>query len=553
MFADERHGRVPTVRSGFVSNMVVCPEPRAAKVGRDVFARGGNAADAAIAAAFAQGVTNPLLCGLGGTGTIYYYDGQTHHGTVLCFEVTVGSRPAPAAWADELLGRSETVGAYVLRSKANQVGYQSIMTPGFVRGCWATYQRFASGRLSWAELLAPSVRLAKEGFEVYPYIAGFWRDVEPQPGHPTMEDKFNATACARRTYLKPDGTAYEEGDLFLQPELAATIQRLADAGGDDFYTGEIAGVVGDDLSRHGALVTEEDLRGFAVDEDPPLRGGYRGLEITSTPLNGGAHIIEMLHILEHLDLAALGHNTPEYIDLFARVQRAVFADLVRLKGLSRQEKAPLEQEMIGPERAASWAQRIKSGERIIVRNRVAGAGTTHLTCIDSDQNVVLFNHSIGGAGGSGVVTPGLGFLYNNMLGHYNPVPGRSDSIVPGKRKGGGPPALILKNGAPYIALGAPGGSRIITSIVQTIVNVVDHGMDMRTAVSVPRFHSEEQQLIALEPAFAESTAEALRTMGNTIKRSTYQARVQAALVRPDSGELEPGPDPRGGAGVGRYP
>jgi len=534
-------------------NMVVCPEPPAAEVGQVIFAKGGNAVDAAVATAFAEAVTNPLLCGIGGTGLWNYYDAKTGQSLILNSEVSIGSRPVPESWAKEYVGRSETIGRYIIHSEANQVGYQSVMTPGFVRGCWVAFQSFGSGHISWAGLLSPAVHLAKEGFEVYPYIAAFWRNDQGKPGNPGLMRKLHATPDASRFYLKPDGSVYEEGDRLIQPDLAQTIQRLADAGGDDFYTGEIAQAISEDLAKHDGFITPEDLRDYTVDKGQPLRGLYRGLEVTSTPYSGGAQIIQMLQVLEYFDLAELGHNTPEYIDIFSRIQRATFTDSVRLKGLGREEAEPLQQEIISPERAAYWAERIKHGDRVVVHGGAVDTGTTHLTCIDADHNVVSFSHSIGSWGGSGVITPGLGFLHNNFLGHFNPLPGYPDSIAPGKRLSGIAPTIILKDGKPYIAIGAPGGSRIITSVVQCVVNVVDHGMDMGTAVSIPRFHSEEQQLLLLEPAFPESVAEALRAMGNDVQYSTFTARVQAIRVRPDNGDLEAGPDPRGGAGVGCYP
>lgn len=536
-----------------MSSMIVCPEPPAAKAGRDAFARGGNAVDAAVAAAFVQAVTNPLLCGLGGTGLWNYYDAKSGQSLVLNSKVSIGSRPVPQSWVKEYVGRSETIGRYILRSEANQVGYQSVMTPGFVRGCWVAFQRFGSGRIPWADLLAPAVRLAGEGFEVYPYIAAFWRREQEKPGYPGLMTKLRASPDARRFYLKPDGAIYEEGERLVQPDLAQTLQRLAFAGGDDFYTGEIARLLSQDFAEHDGFITSEDLGNYAVPQEQPLRGRYRGLEVTSAPHSGGAQIIQMLHVLEHFDPAKLGHNTPEYIDLFSRVQRATFADGARLKGLSGADAEPLQQEIISPARAAYWTGRIKDGDRIVVRGGAVETGTTHLTCVDADRNVVSFTHSIGSLAGSGVITPGLGFLHNNFLGHFNPLPGHPDSIVPGKRLSGTTPTIILRDGKPYIAIGAPGGSRIITSVVQTIVNVIDHNMDMRTAVSVPRFHSEEKQLVFLEPHFPESTAEALRARGNDVQRSTYMSRIQAILVRPDTGELEAGADPRGGAGVGQCP
>ncbi len=189
-------------------NMIVCPEPPAAKVGQEVFAAGGNAVDAAVAAAFAQAVTNPLLCGIGGTAIMHLYDGSRRQGLVMNCRVACGSRPVPASWAEEYQGRAETIGRYILKSEANQVGHQSVMVPGFVRNCWEAHRRFGSGRLTWADLLAPSVRLAKEGFEVYPYIANYWQDREDRPGYPALMTKLRATPDAARFYLKPDGSIY---------------------------------------------------------------------------------------------------------------------------------------------------------------------------------------------------------------------------------------------------------------------------------------------------------------------------------------------------------
>jgi gamma-glutamyltranspeptidase/glutathione hydrolase len=530
-----------------VNNMIVCPEPPAAKAGQDIFAMGGNAMDAAIAAAFAQGVTNPLLCGLGGTGHAYFYHSKTRQRVVLDFEATVGSVPVPKGWANDFVGRSETVGRYILRSEANQIGYQSVMVPSFVRGCWVAFQRYGSSRILWSDLLKPALRLARDGFEVYHYIAAFWRHFESSPGYPGLLTKLQVTPDAGRSFLKPDGSVFDEGDRFVQPELAQTIERLADAGGEDFYTGKIGRAIAEDFARHDGLITGEDLRDYRVLEKQPLIGKYRGAEITS-----GAEFIEMFQILDSFDLRGLGHNTPEYIDIFARAMRATFADYARLKGMDMNEKRQLEQRMISPEHADHWAQRIVGGERLVVRGGAPDPGTTHVTCVDAERNVTGINHSIGSLAGSGVISPGLGFFYNNFLGHFNPLSGHPDSIEAGKRLGDLLATVVFKNGEPFVAVGAPGGSRIITSIVQSIVNVIDHNMDMRTAVSVPRFHSEEEQLLFLEPQFPESTVHRLRTMGNEVQRSTYMARVQAILIRSDTGDLEAGADPRGG-GVGCYP
>lgn len=539
-----------------MDSMIVCPEPLAAKAGEEIFAAGGNAVDAAVAAAFVQGVVNPLLCGLGGTGLFYYHDQASQRGTVLNCEVAVGSRPVPAEWLTEYVGRAETIGRYILISERNQVGHQSVMIPGFVAGCWSAYQRFGSGKLSWAELLSPAIQLAKDGFEVYPYIAAFWKvdsggdASRERPGYPGLLTKLAATPAATAAYLKEDGNVYRTGDWLVQPDYAQTLQRLADAGGDDFYRGELAAQIMRDFDANDALFSATDLAAYEVLTSEPLAAPYRSYTISTTrPTSSGPQLIEMLRILEHFDVAALGHNSPDYIDLFARVQRAGFSDNMYVKGLSELEGERLAAMATSPERAWQWAESIRNGDRVIIQGEPIEPGTTHLTAIDNQRNVVSFTHSIGSGAGSGVVSPGLGFLFNNFLGHFNPLPGRPDSIEPGKRVSGVLPAIVFKDGAPYVGIGAPGGSRIITSVAQAIVNVLDFGMDMDTAVSVPRFHSEEDQLLYLEPAFAEETAEDLERLGNAVQRSTYMSRVQAVRVLPE-GRLEAGADPRGGRGVG---
>jgi gamma-glutamyltranspeptidase/glutathione hydrolase len=377
--------------------------------------------------------------------------------------------------------------------------------------------------------------------------------MEGRPGYPSIMTKLRVTADASRIYLKPDGSIYDVGDRLFQPEMANTIQRLADAGGEDFYTGEIARMISKDFDDNDGFIVDDDLRNYAVLESRPLIGHYRGFEIRSTPFSSnGPSIIQMLHILEHFDLSALGHNSPEYIDTFARIQRAAFVDNVRLKCMGHDEAKPLEQQIISLSRADYWADRVKSGDRLATVQGELSGGTTHLTCIDAERNIVSFTHSIGSVAGSGVITPGLGFLYNNFLGHYNPLPGHPDSIVAGKRFGGGVPTIVFKDDEPIFAVGAPGGSRLITSTVQSIVNVIDHGMDMGTAVSVPRFHSEEQQLLFIEPTIPLQTARALQAMGNDVQESTYMSRVQAIRIRPGDKSLEAGADPRGGAGVGYH-
>jgi gamma-glutamyltranspeptidase/glutathione hydrolase len=521
---------------------VVCPEALAADAGRTALAAGGNAIDAMIAAAFAQGVTAPFMTSIGGSAKIHYYDALTRRSTVINAAVEIGSRPAPAEWAAGVVAKAETAGRFVLPNWENSVGYWSIMTPGFVRGCWTAFQRYGSGRLRWQDLLKPAIQLSHEGFPIDAYLAGCWSTGTEPAGAPPLMTTLRATEPATRQFLKPDGSFYVEGDLFVQGDLAQTLQRIADFGGDDFYVGAIGEKISADLGAHGCTVTREDLRSYEVHEVPPIEGRYRGFNLrTMPPPSAGPVVLEMLGILEHFDLRALGHNSPEFIDTFARVQRVGFANsLHHTRG--RSEGAGDRSDHV-----ARWAKQIMNGHRAEVRNgAVLEDGTTHVTVIDSEQSIACMTHSIGTAAGSGVVTSGLGFPYNNFLGHYDPRGGRVNSISPGQRLGGGPPTIVFDGDRPIIGIGAPGGSRLITSIVQVLVNALDFGMEMPAAVKAPRFHSEEGQLVFLEPAFEDEVAAALVAKGNEIRRSTYMSRVQAVRVRRD-GTIDAGPDPRGGA------
>jgi gamma-glutamyltranspeptidase/glutathione hydrolase len=537
-------------------NLVICPEIHAAKAGHDVFAEGGNAVDAAICAAFVQGVTNHLLCGIGGTISIYVYIAGSRRELYLNGEEAMGSGSVPPSWADELLpGRAEASGRYRLRSRSNDVGYQAVMVPGFVRGCWDAHRGFGSGRISWDRVLAPAVRLASDGFEVPPYSAAFWRDFFRQEQRSIEEGavpRWEISSGSRALMLGAGGGPYEQGQRFVQPELSRTLSRLAAAGGDDFYTGQTGAAIGAELERHGSLVSSADLRSYSVDVDEPLRGSYRGMVLAAQPYSNGSKIIEILQILDFFDLAALGHNSPEYVDLVAKAMRAANTDYLRLEGSKRNEVQPIEKENVSRRRAEQWASRIQSGDVIEVGAGVAARGTTHLTAADDDGNVISLNHSIG-YGGSGVVVDGLGFLLNGDVGHYNPVPGHHDSVVPGKKFLGGSSLAVHRNDRPYIVLGAPGGTRIVTSIVQSVLNAVEFGMDMQTAVTAPRFHSQDRLRIFLEPGIAESTESRLAGIGRDVLRSRYQARPQA--IRFIGDRLEGGSDPRGqlSRDIGEYP
>jgi gamma-glutamyltranspeptidase/glutathione hydrolase len=533
--------------------MIVAPEPLAAQAGVDAFRRGGNAFDAAVATAFAQSVVDPLMCGLGGTALGLVRDARTGAIVALDGSATIGSVPPPDAFRTGFKVRTETVGRYVVDGEINQIGYQSIMVPGFVRTAQVLFGRYGSGKVAWADLLAPAIHLAESGWEIYPYVAKFWASTEDRPGYPGLARTLTRTAACASIFLN-NGRPWKEGERLVQPDLAGTLRRLASAGPDDFYTGEIAKRIIQDMSTNGGLFNADDLKAFAVDTRDPVAGRYKDYEVLSAPPPAsGVQLVEMLQIAEHLSVGSLGHNTADYVESLARLMIATFLEQVVLKG-----DPPHSIAMRYVRRGLSRDHAKEIADAVRRRAPQAGAvsalnpGTTHVSVADSAGNIVALTHSTGSLGASGVVTPGLGFMYNNFLGHFHPLPGFPDSIVPGKRGGGGLPAILSKNGAPRIVIGAPGGSRLITSILQSLLNTLEFGADMADAVTRPRFHAEEPGLLFAEPAIDEGVVEEVKRRGFRVERSTYMSRVQAIRLDQDRGTMEAGPDPRGGGGVGSF-
>jgi gamma-glutamyltranspeptidase/glutathione hydrolase len=538
-----------------VASLLVCPETHAAKVGREVFRAGGNAMDAGIAAAFAQGVTDPLLCGIGGGVSVYYHVGGTGERVFINAEVACGRGEPPPSWQRDYQHRVEVSLRYRLASRDNEIGYRSIMVPGFVRGFWRAYQRFGSGQISWADLLEPAIALAEEGFEIPSYEGSFWRlihQVETTNEARGITPRWAVTEDARRLMLRPDGSPFGHGDRFMQPDLARTLRGIAEGGGDAFYVGPIGKAVGDDLSAHGSLVTVDDLAEYEVFEDAPLSGSYRGLEVVAQAFSNGNQIIEVLQILDHFDLATLGHNSAEYIELVSKAMRAASYDYAPMKGQTRASMAMNDLDLIATERAARWAELIKKGDPIRVEGGVADRGTTHLSAVDGQGNFISFNHSVG-SGGSGVISRGLGFIYNGDMAIFDPRPGNTNSIAPGSRQQGGSSLAIYRDGKPCVVVGAPGGTRIFTSMIQTVLNIIDFGMDAHSAVAVPRFHSQDRLRITLEPHISDRVAEQLRSGGHDVLWSRYQARPQVVAVI--NGRAQAGSDPRGHTSeeIGEYP
>lgn len=551
--------------------VVVCPQPLAADVGAAVLASGGNAFDAAIATAFAQMVADPFMCGLGGMGTLQYFrpDGAPdssaesaadsasesgadfradsgEHG-MIDFHNRAGSKVAPDMWEGNIRGLTEVSKYVVLDSLQNEIGYGSIMTPGTVAGFYELHRRLASK--PWDELLAPAARLAREGLELPPFVVEFWHR-PPQPGMPGAITRISASEACKKIFL-PEGRLFEAGELLRNPDMAGTIDRIGKGGADEFYRGGLSAEIAGDLEANGAYVTAEDLAGYEVRGGEPLRGSYRGFTVASNPPPGGGPcIIEMLHILENFDLRAMGHGSAGHLDLVARAMSAGHVDRETWLGDPEFGDVPVER-LISKDHAAHWAGKIKAGAFPRLDQEMPPSCTTHLSIYDEAGNAVSCTHTLGY--GSGMVTPGLGFVYNNSMSLFDAVSGRPNSIAPGKARNTAmaPTMLLDAQGKPFIIVGAPGSSVIISSVLQTIINIVDFGMSAVEAVSAPRIHCEGGALHT-EARVEGRVCGELAAMGHEVKRRSISydpAMARAHVVLIKDGRWQGGADPRGGGGV----
>ena len=528
---------------------IACPEPPAAETGERIFARGGTALEAAVAAAAVQGVTNPLGCGLSGMAHIMVGRRGWPAPRFLNASVAVGSRAEPGVFEDAFLGRSERAGRYLITGDRNQFGYESIMTPGFVRGMEALL-RLGDGSLRWPTLFEPAAGIAGDGFPVYPYLETYYTfEGGDRPGYPDVFRKLSQDAAARERYL-PGGRPMRSGETMRQPEYGRTLQRLARGGPDEFYRGEMAREMAADFTARGAFVTARDLATYEVQPAEPVRGNFNGLTVYSAPPPAhGAVLVTMLNLAEEMDLGRLEWNSPDYVEAVAWATRTAFADCMPYLSDPNFVTVPVKW-LVSKERlrGARLEFALETGHAAGIP---ADGHTTHVSALDSDGDVVAITHSIGSICGSGVMTPGLGFLHNNFLGHFNPLRGYHNSIGPGKRMGGGCPTIVYRDGAPWIAIGSSGGSRLISAVFQTLLDVVLFRMPLSEALAAPRIHSESGRKIYVEPALANTVAEPLRARGYEIDVTIYMGCNQA--VEWTSAGPAAASDPRGGVGIGLWP
>jgi gamma-glutamyltranspeptidase/glutathione hydrolase len=499
--------------------LITAPQPEAVEAGADVLRDGGNAVDAAVACALVQTAVDPLMSGIAGFGSMQVYmpgQGGTH--SFIDFHGRAPAATRPDMWEDIVIGEADDGFGFLLEGAVNELGYQSITTPMTLRALDTALTRFGTRAL--ADLIQPAIAYCEDGFQVRPHVNAFWNEV-PSAGRIAHREYLTRDPGARKIYCKPDGSIYRLGEVVRNPDMGRTYRRIAEHGVEDFYTGAIAAEIAADMAKNGGLLSAGDLAAVEPSEAEPLWGSYRGHRVaTNNPPGGGVMILEMLNILENFDLAAMSHNSPEYIATVSEAMKIATVDKDTKVGDPRFFDVPMA-ELTSKDYAAAMARRIRRGEKTHVTRLNPGGeeskDTTHVCAVDAAGNCVSLTHSIGMP--AGVVTEGLGFMYNGCMGVFDPRPGRAGSLAPGKSRFTAMcPTILFENNEPWLVIGAPGGTFITMGVLQGILNAVDFGMSAQQAVSAPRFCTTSDS-IDITNRIERRTERALVAMGYPVRRS----------------------------------
>ncbi|MES3675989.1 gamma-glutamyltransferase [Halomonas elongata] len=522
--------------------MVATSHFLASRVARDVMAEGGNAVDAAVTAGFALAVTQPRSGNIGGGGFMLISDENSGEVIAIDYRET-----APAA-ATETMFQDEDGNAVAEWSRFT---HRAAGVPGTVAGLALALEKY--GTMSLADALAPAIRLAEEGFEVPPRFVAGVNDAR---------ERLEKWESSRKMFFKEDGSAYQVGDTFRQPELAATLKRIAEQGAREFYEGETAELIAAEMQRHDGLITLEDLAGYQPEIREPSHGTYRGHDIyaMSPPSSGGAHIVQMLNILEDYPISEMGFNSADTIHVMAEAMKRAYADRseylgdtdfvdVPLEGITSKAYADELREQIDMD-SATPSSEIAPGKPLPYESNE----TTHFSIADGDGLAVSNTYTINFSYGSGIAVEGAGFLLNNEMDDFSAKPGvpnaygliggEANKIEPGKRMlSSMTPTIVKRDGKNFLITGSPGGSRIITTTLQVLMNVIDHDMNIQSAVSAPRIHHQWlPDEIRIEAGISPDTLELLEDKGHTISQQAAMGAAQSIMI--DDGLFFGGADPR---------
>ena len=517
-----------TARNG----MVVAQEQRAARIGIEILDRGGNAVDAAVAVGFALAVTYPRAGNIGGGGFMVIHLAKTGEDAAIDYRET-----APAA-ATEKMFLDEKGEADPKKSRDSAL---SIGVPGTVAGLALAHEKYGSGKLTLAELIEPAITLARNGVEIVDDIADTL---------PLAQPRIARWQSSAPVFLNSDGTVLMPGQDLLQPDLAITLRAIASDGPKGFYEGPVAEKIVAAVRKAGGIMTLDDMKNYRAVLREPIRGTYRGYDIISMPppSSGGVHLIEMLNILEGYDLAQLSRE--ESLHIIAEAMKRAYADRATFMGDPDAVKMPVAG-LISKKYAA--ALRAQIGQRATPSTEIRsgnpadfeGQNTTHFSVIDRDGNAVSNTYTLNFSYGLGLVAEGTGVLLNNELDDFTSKPGTANAYglvgynanLPGPNRrplSSMTPTIFLKDGKPFLITGSPGGSRIISTVLQIIVNVIDFNLAVDQAVSAPRIHHQWQpDELFVEPGISPEILEGLVKRGYKVTPNPPQTSANSIEITAD--------------------
>ncbi len=528
--------------------MVASTSTIASKAGVDVLRRGGNAVDAAIAVALALAVTYPAAGNLGGGGfmMIRLKDGRA---TAIDYREMAPAAAHRNVYVDDK-------GELIKGEGSSTLGYRASGVPGTVAGMELALDKYGSGKFTWAQLVEPARRLAAEGFALPHGLARSLRNNKQLSLYPET----------KKVYQK-GGRFFEEGEVWRQPELAATLARLKRSGPREFYEGRTAQLIAADMRRHKGLITLEDMKNYVAKERVPLRTTYRGHEVISMPppSSGGAVLIEMLNVLEGFDLRNLGWSSSERYHLMTEAMRRAFADRAEYMGDTDFVKVPIAGliDKAYAERLRKGIRRDRASTSAEVRaGRPAGAEseeTTHFTVVDAEGNCVSNTYTLNDSYGSKVVIAGTGILMNNEMDDFAAKPGVPNiyGLIQGERNAVAArkrplsamtPTFVLRtDGTLWFAVGSPGGPTIINTVLQVITNVIDFDMNIQQAIDAPRIHHQWMpDELTYEPfGMSADTFRALESRGHRlVDKPRYMGDAQGIMIEEKTGVRLGASDPR---------
>ncbi|EJV5811342.1 gamma-glutamyltransferase [Campylobacter jejuni] len=526
----------PPIQDRTGTGLVLSSHELANKIGKEVLDKGGNAIDAAVAVGYALAVVHPAAGNIGGGfAVIHLANGEN---TTLDFREMAPLKASRNMYLDS---KGEVI------KDASTIGYLAAGVPGTVKGMSAMLDRYGTMKLK--DLMAPAIKLAEKGYLI--------NDRQEQ----TMleaKDMFKEFPSSSKYFLKKDGSTYKSGDLFVQKDLAKTLKLIAKEGPDAFYKGKIADLIATDMAKNKGIITKEDLAQYQAIWRKPVEGTYRGYDIISMspPSSGGAHIIEILNIMENANIENLGFASSKTLHIMAEAMRQAYADRSEYMGDPDFVKIPLDK-LTSKEYAKEIYAKIPKDKALPSSKVKPGLGqiheghnTTHYSVLDSKGNAVSITYTINASYGSGAAVEGAGFLLNDEMDDFSIKPGvpnlyglvggEANAIEPKKRPlSSMSPTIILKDGKVFMVVGSPGGSRIITTVLQVISNVIDHKMDISTAVESPRFHMQWlPDEIRTEPfGIIKDVQNNLEKMGYKITKEPYMGDVNAIMVDPKTGKI----------------